>query len=1400
MPIPEDKLRKPETLHRWFAISSLLMTASIFWMIWIDYDRPWRAFQDDYATGKAVLAHLDYLDATRQERIQEIDEARQGLADARDLAAQTTGVQRAKLVADLSEADLRFRKFDGEWSRKSQVHDVSRDTYEKIVGEHGPDAAETIHAREELQVEEAEVERVLKIKEGWGDKKERFEAELKLLDASVSTAAKRLTELEDVAADALKEDMSYRGVLYNDGLLGGLAIVSTIINLPLLDFTAPNATPARHQVKQLVLPDVRQRLNYLESYTTDRCTTCHIAIDDPEFSKDRLAKRLERALSAINEAMQRLAHEPFPIPVPPVAAATGQPLPAGHVTDHWAELTDEQQDAYFERLLGMVNSYLELSGRKTIDLGQPLLAHPDLGLFLSVDSPHPMARMGCTVCHEGNPQETDFVQAAHSPATHEIREAWEKEYYIRLMGVPNVTFETIEHYWDRPMLLPQYTEAGCAKCHSEISDIQQYDGERKGSRINLGRHLFATVGCINCHKEDSLEGAPRVGPDLRQLAVKLTPGFVQKWAYYPQKFRPSTRMPHFFEQENSGPQSANSFDTEPVRRTETEVAAITKYLFAVSGEWTPIEKPADVKGDVERGRQLFTSMGCLGCHANITEYGEAWITADLAHREGIDEETATHRYKGMTYEQRMRYAMDHFGNERETFLQPDLARFDPDASYNTPTLTSFGPEVSGLGSKVNEAWLYSWLIEPTHYSPDTKMPNMRLTPAEAADLTAYLLTLKNDDFEQGEFELDEARQRKADELVFILLSAQRSAGRSRAIMKDEGGELSDMLISLLKSSREINEEQATQLIDPMSLLDKKLMYLGNKMISHYGCYACHEIPGFETTTPPGTDMSAWAEKPVGQLDFAFYDHAFEHLREEKPDVFGYLYPLDATELNARSPMDDRAREQVSGTHAAFAKHKMLNPRIWDREKIKRPYDKLKMPNFYFTEEEAEALTAFLLSRIPPRVNDVLKIDYEGTALGPIARGRNLTRELNCVGCHEIEDNAPTIQQYYRRTVGGELTFDSLNAPPLLWGEGAKVQHNWLHGFFQNVEPLRPWLQARMPTFNLTGEEATTLVEYFAALSRKDAQVLHAARAPIREYIDEQKDRVTDEDAKASAGDDWYQQERVERRTDVLRRWVVDRKLTRARSLDPLRTPADRVRQAHAGVLERVDFMADLYDVAYPFVEPPKPLSSPEVFDRGRSLFNDMGCLQCHVLGNMLPGPAKNTDDFVQMYRLDGVRGEGDKAIALINETPYAVGSVIDGHTLISAANVYSDTGDVDTSAIFEGPSAAGETERIRLQPPSAPNLSLTYQRLRRAWVYAWMLQPMWIQPGTRMPQNFPDGVSPFEGDPNYPGNGLDHINLLVDFLYHAGATGARSPLTKLMAGDEDEEFDEDFDEDFDDGD
>src|ERR1700738_3306167 len=46
---------------------------------------------------------------------------------------------------------------------------------------------------------------------------------------------------------------------------------------------------------------------------------------------------------------------------------------------------------------------------------QPFTTHPDLATYLGGNSPHPIDRVGCTVCHEGMGQSVSFRDAAHMP-------------------------------------------------------------------------------------------------------------------------------------------------------------------------------------------------------------------------------------------------------------------------------------------------------------------------------------------------------------------------------------------------------------------------------------------------------------------------------------------------------------------------------------------------------------------------------------------------------------------------------------------------------------------------------------------------------------------------------------------------------------------------------------------------------------------------------------------------------------------------------------------------------------------------------------------------------------------------------------------------------------------------
>jgi len=59
------------------------------------------------------------------------------------------------------------------------------------------------------------------------------------------------------------------------------------------------------------------------------------------------------------------------------------------------------------------------------------------------------------------------------------------------------------------------------------------------------------------------------------------------------------------------------------------------------------------------------------------------------------------------------------------------------------------------------------------------------------------------------------------------------------------------------------------------------------------------------------------------------------------------------------------------------------------------------------------------------------------------------------------------------------------SPPLLVGEGARTQPDWLFHFLKRPFPLRPLPKVRMPTFGFDDQEATDLVAMFSALDHKE---------------------------------------------------------------------------------------------------------------------------------------------------------------------------------------------------------------------------------------------------------------------------------------------------------------------------
>ncbi len=393
-----------------------------------------------------------------------------------------------------------------------------------------------------------------------------------------------------------------------------------------------------------------------------------------------------------------------------------------------------------------------------------------------------------------------------------------------------------------------------------------------------------------------------------------------------------------------------------------------------------------------------------------------------------------------------------------------------------------GPNLARIGEKVRYEYLVSWLLDPKKHQPGTRMPNFRLDEESAMFLAAYLTTLKSEGYEERSEEPE-------------WLDVQEVAG------------------------------------------------LGEKLISRYGCFGCHKIEGMEDKSKIGVELTE-----VGSKDLHLFD--FGLLEKEILGGVGLMH----------------ASENIGEARHAWINAKLSDPRQFDKGRYKRPEDRLRMPNFGLKKDEVEALSIFLLGlregRLPE--NYVSRLTEEKKYL---AEGKRIVDKYNCMGCHQFsidtlyledgteakgmvkleeedslffqlwEDNeklgrkagetaqimkdqikdrikaeggdiASFIIDYHVEEEGRVPEEARVFTPPVLYGEGKKVQCTWAFDFLEEPIGLRPWLDIRMPTYKLPEHEATALSRYFA--------VIEGEEYPY-EYIKETKAKYIEEKERGMPG-------------------------------------------------------------------------------------------------------------------------------------------------------------------------------------------------------------------------------------------------------------------------------------------
>ncbi len=375
------------------------------------------------------------------------------------------------------------------------------------------------------------------------------------------------------------------------------------------------------------------------------------------------------------------------------------------------------------------------------------VSHPNRDLLKT----HDPDRFGCSTCHGGNGRGTTSLNKAHGRYEH----------------------------WLWPMYYKENVQAGCNQCHNRDRMLQGAD------TLNRGKNLFQVRGCVGCHRYEAfdreadslsnarqsiktleleredrrreiaqtnaaadaaanagrddeatqlkkkadetlrqmisqidarideydfqskylMEDVKKVGPNLKEIKAKLQKDWIPVWLSDPQAFRPGTKMPTF-------------------RLDDDEIRAISAFLWQSAID---VKLPPQQQGNAAHGKELFKTLGCLGCHSingQAIDMGNQVIGGDFAaNLSRVGEKD--------NYEYVVRWV--HNPRQRLAPYSPSLKRDITPADYKAKNLPFlFDDEHSKSPVDGRELLIQNMTV----------MPNFRLSEEDARDIASFLMSLK----------------------------------------------------------------------------------------------------------------------------------------------------------------------------------------------------------------------------------------------------------------------------------------------------------------------------------------------------------------------------------------------------------------------------------------------------------------------------------------------------------------------------------------------------------------------------------------------------------------------------------------------------------------------------------
>jgi len=384
---------------------------------------------------------------------------------------------------------------------------------------------------------------------------------------------------------------------------------------------------------------------------------------------------------------------------------------------------------------------MSLKGKKPDEYARAFTSHPEPDLLKT----HDPDKFGCTPCHQGNGRATTSVEKAHGHYEHWLWPVFSPGNYesgCQICHSADMVVVTNDVGWVVSEGKDLFRQRGCLGCHrfegydkepedllSVAQQIKQLDQEKKdnfkqagdlmkqadkaesneeANRLNdravalkiTNSKLDLRIVQLDRSTKSLLEDMKKVGPNLKDIRLKLNKNWVPVWLKKPSDFRATTKMPNF-------------------RLNDDQIKAISAFIWQSA---LTDSLPKHKLGNAAHGKELFESRGCLACHS-IGEGDQLQGGTFAANLTRVGE-------KG-NYDYLVRWV--HNARERTRPYCPLEKKDIGPEDYKKKGLPYiFDLEHSRCPNDGHELQVQNMTV----------MPSLRLSPQDAEDVASYLITLK----------------------------------------------------------------------------------------------------------------------------------------------------------------------------------------------------------------------------------------------------------------------------------------------------------------------------------------------------------------------------------------------------------------------------------------------------------------------------------------------------------------------------------------------------------------------------------------------------------------------------------------------------------------------------------